>query len=83
MYGFRQSHLFLIEDYNLGGNDYRCKSLINSKTFSGSQKNSEIKLAELIPAHEITDITYDPDFSRVQDHGRLTAVHISKHSPFS
>ena len=26
-------------------------------------------------------ITDDPDFCRVQDHGRLTAVHISKHSP--
>ena len=24
-----------------------------------------------------------PDFYRVQEHGRLTAVHISKHSPFS
>ena len=32
--------------------------------------------------HEIAVITDDPDFYRVQDHGRLTAVHMSKHSPF-
>ena len=29
----------------------------------------------------ITDVTDIADISRVQDHGRLTAVHISKHSP--
>ena len=30
---------------------------------------------------KITDVTDIADFYRVQDHGRLTAVHISKHSP--
>ena len=33
--------------------------------------------------HEITVFVYDPDFYRVQDHGRLTAVRVSKHSLFS
>ena len=32
--------------------------------------------------HEITVITDFPDFYRVQDHGRLPAVHISKHALF-
>ena len=31
-----------------GGNDYRCKSLMNSKTISVSKKNTEIIFAELI-----------------------------------
>ena len=33
-----------------------------------------------IGPNEITVITDFPDFYRVQDHGRLTAEHISKHS---
>ena len=50
-----------------------------------TKKETEINLAELINSRniisiEITDITNDPDFYRVHDHGRLTAVHIYMHS---
>ena len=38
------------------------------------------EIPNTINPHEITVVRDDPDFYRVQDHGRLTAVHVSKHS---
>ena len=68
--------------YHLRQNDYRCKSIINYKTIDPHQITNITDLSSFknICPLEITVLTDDPDFDRVQDHGRLTAEHISKHS---
>ena len=73
---------FVVE-YHPDQNDYSYNYKIISKTID-PQQITNITDFSLIPKKfhkKITDVTNIADFCRMQDHGRLTAVHISKHSP--
>ena len=68
-------HPWSTYEYHLHKNEYRCKSLINSKTIPVSKKNTGLFLQDLlIPKTscpcDVTDLTDIADFYRVQDHGR-------------
>ena len=76
------------EDFHRGKNNYRCKSLINSKTISVSKKKTEIIFAELLNSKnnnvrmklQTLQILHIFIECRIMVGG--ASVHISKHSPF-
>ena len=71
------------QKYHPRENDYRCKSETISKTIDPHQITNITFFfnSKTINQHKITDVTDVADFYR-GDRGRLTAVHISKHSLF-
>ena len=58
------------------------KSFLFQIIFCNNKKQTELMNSKTQCPHEITVVTDFPDFCRVQDHGRLPAAHISKHSLF-
>ena len=67
---------FYLTKYHSAENDYRCKSLINSKTISVSKKNTEITFAELINSKnnnvrmKLQTLQILQIFIECKDHGR-------------